>query len=114
MSTSLGVRERRHSPRLAIQGELRYRRIPIVKGRRSALLQDLSEGGFRFRSEELLNNHSNLLVELHFPSSNPIRSLATVAWVKALPEDSGYEVGSTLVDTTREARAALEKILQGH
>jgi hypothetical protein len=85
-----------------------------MKGPHSAIVQDISQGGFRIRSDELLSSTSNLLVELHFPGANPIRSLATVAWVKALPEDNGYEMGGMLVDPNRETRAALEKIVLGH
>ena len=115
MSTVTEVREKRRSPRATIEGELRYRKIPIaMKGPGRALIQNVSQGGFKFRSDELLGRSANLLAELHFPGANPIRSLATVAWVKSLPEDNGYEIGGTLVDPTRETLSALENIIRGH
>ena len=56
----------------------------------------------------LLDRKSNLLLELHLPNSHSIRSLATVAWVKAMPEEDSYEIGGMFVEPTHDARAALE------
>jgi hypothetical protein len=109
------VQEKRISPRVRVQGHLRYRRIPISdRGPRNAIIQDVSLGGFRFRSDELLNRKSSVLLELHLPNSHSIRSLATVAWVKAMPEDGGYEIGGMFVEPTHATRAALEKIVSEH
>jgi hypothetical protein len=59
----------------------------------------------------LLNRKSSLLLEMHLPQSGCIHSLATVAWVKAIPEDSSYEVGGMFVEPPHQARAALERIV---
>ena len=107
--------EKRLSPRVDVQGHLRYRRIPInVKGPRNAVVQDVSTGGFRFRSDELLDRKSNMLLELYLPGCPIIRSLATVAWIKALPADDGYEIGGMFVEPSREARVELAKIVTEH
>jgi hypothetical protein len=112
MATAAAVQEKRIFPRVLIQGHLRYRRIPIsVRGPRNAIIQDVSRSGFRFRTDELLDRKSNLLLELHFPNSHCIRSLARVAWVKELPEAESYEIGGMFVEPTREARAALETVV---
>jgi hypothetical protein len=62
----------------------------------------------------LLDRRANVLLELHLPGSGPVRSLASVAWVRALPEGNGYEVGGMFVEPPHEARLALEKIVQRH
>jgi hypothetical protein len=99
-------------PRVDVEGHLRYRRIPISdRGPRNAAVRDISRGGFRFRSNEFLNSKSNLLLELHLPDAHCVRSLATVAWVRAMPEDDGYEVGGMFLEPTRETRTTLEKIV---
>ena len=109
------VQEKRIFPRVPVHGHLRYRRIPIsVRGPRNAIVQDVSRGGFRFHSDELLTRKSNMLLELHLPNSSCVRSLATVAWVKAVPENDGYEIGGMFVEPTHEARAALETIISEH
>ena len=109
------VQEKRTFPRVSVQGHLRYRRLPMsVRGPHNAIVQDVSLGGFRFRSDELLDRKSALLLELHLPNSHNIRSLATVAWVKAIPEDDAYEIGGMFVEPTHEARMALETIVSEH
>ena len=115
MGAVADVQEKRVSPRVRVQGHLRYRRIPISdRGPRNAIIKDISRGGFRFRSDELLNRKSNLLLELHLPNAHCVRSLATVAWVKAMPEDDGFEMGGMFVEPTHETRAALEAIVSEH
>ena len=110
-----GVNEKRLSPRVAVAGHMRYRRIPIdMNGPRNAAIWDVGQGGFKFRCEELLDRNSNLLVELHLPGSHLIRSLATVAWVKANPADASYEIGGSFVEPTHQARVELERIVQEH
>lgn len=114
MNAVAGVQEKRSFPRVAVQGHLRYRRIPIsARGPHNAAIQDVSRGGFRFRTDELLSHKSNLLLELHLPESDCIRSLGTVAWVRAMPDDNGFEIGGLFVEPTHEARALLERMLPG-
>lgn len=115
MSAIAEVMEKRLSPRVAIRGHLRYRRVPIgVQGPRNAIVQDVGQGGFRFRSDELLDRKSNMLLELHLPGSPFIRSLASVAWVKAMPEEDGYEMGGMFVEPPQEALTTLGKIVFQH
>ena len=112
MDATTAVQEKRSSPRVAVEGHVRYRKVPIfVPGPHNALVRDISRGGFRFRSDEPLNRKASLLLELHLPHAHCIHSLATVAWVKAMPEDDGFEMGGMFVEPTHDARAALEKIV---
>jgi hypothetical protein len=109
--------ERRLFPRVTVQGDGQYRRIPINRERdrvQNARILDVSHGGFRLHSDKLLNLKSNLLLDLQFPGSPHFRALATVAWVKAMPGSDGYEVGGTFVEPTDEARAALGNIILRH
>jgi hypothetical protein len=115
MSTTPELEEKRRFRRVTVVGDLRYRRIPItLPGIRHAAVRDVSEGGFRVRSEEQLTRKSTLLLELRIPGSDPIRSLATVAWVRPMPADDGYEIGGMFVEPTREARTALSRFLSTH
>jgi hypothetical protein len=100
---------------VGIQGHLRYRRIPISPlGPHNAMVEDLSKGGVRFRVDEFLSRKANLLLEVHLPGAHPVRTLASVAWVRELPEDEGFDVGGSFVDPPHEARAAFEKLVSGN
>ena len=115
MKETAVLTEKRHSPRVAIEGHIRYRRIPIaMKGPRNAAVRDVGEGGFRFQSAEFMDRKSNMLLELYLPGTHIIRSLATVAWIKALPGDDGYEVGGMFLEPTHETRTELAKIVSNH
>jgi len=108
--------ERRRFPRVTVQGQGRYRKIPIsVKGHRlqNAKIQDVSRGGFRLQSEEFLKPNSNLLLEMHLPGHPTIRSLVAVSWVNSPPGSDVYDVGGRLIDPTHETRAALGRIISG-
>lgn len=112
MSAIAEVTEKRISPRVTIRGHMRYRKVPIsVQGPRNAIVRDIGQGGFRFRSDELLDRKSNMLLELHLPGTHFIRSLARVAWVRAVPGEDGYEMGVMFVEPPQEARTMLGKIV---
>ena len=114
MGTTVSVKEKRKHPRAAVAGHLRYRRLPVTaKGLRNAAVRDVSIGGFRFCSDEMLSRNASLLLELHVPGSNPVHSLATVAWVKAMPGDNGFEVGGRFVEPGHQARTALQGMVLG-
>ncbi len=115
MSALVEVAEKRLSPRVGIRGHMRYRRVPIdARGPRNAIVLDVGRGGFRFRSDEMLERKSNLLLELHLPGPHIIRSLARVAWVKAVPEEDLYDIGGMFVEPPLEALTALGKIVIQH
>lgn len=106
--------EKRKFPRAALPCHVRYRRIPISpKGPRNASVRDVSEGGLRFRTTELLHRGSNILVELYLPGGVPVRSLASIAWVRAMPGDEDFEIGGSFVEPTHDARTTLAQHLGG-
>ena len=108
MKAMKSSKEKRQSPRIALPCHLRYLKIP-KKAREycNGAVQDVSLGGFMFRTQELFDRNSCLLLDLYLPGAHPIRSLATVAWVKPLSEDNGYQVGGAFVEPNSEVEAAI-------
>lgn len=107
--------ERRRFPRVSMKFHLRYRRIQAnPAGFRNALAEDFSEGGFRFRTQEILPHRASFLLELHLPGFKPVRSLARAAWVRVMPENDGYEIGGRFVEPTYETRTAISRQLAQH
>jgi hypothetical protein len=108
MKTAAKGKEKRHFQRVSAACNLRYLRIPKKTAEyRNAMVQDISPGGFRFRTGELFKCRSCFLLDLFVPGSTPIRSLATVAWIKTLPEDDGYQIGGKFVEPNPDVEAAL-------
>jgi len=91
------VDERRRHARTATDSSVRYRVIPGVRlDLQGAHLRDYSPGGVRFRTLEYLPLGARMLLELHLPSSPPVRAFGRAAWVRMLPGTSGFEVGGQL------------------
>ena len=103
------AKDRRYFPRVSLACTLRYLRIPKkVEEYRKAKVKDVSEGGFSFHTSELFQRRSCFLLDLVLPGGmNPHRSLATVAWIKAMPETDGYLVGGKFVEPNSDLGTAL-------
>lgn len=111
MATSM---ERRLSTRVHLRCPLQYRVIPLgAAGVRNAIIQDVSQSGFRFRSDEFISRHAGFIVEMHAPEHAPVRSLARAVWVKERPGNDGFEVGGMFVEPPHAARATLSDLVSG-
>lgn len=107
-------KDRRVASRTRLECPLRYRVIPVQKADfRSALVEDVSQTGFRFHSQEYLPKRASLLVEMQLPGARPVRSLARAVWVRERSGDDGFEVGGVFVEPPYEARTALKHIVPG-
>jgi PilZ domain len=112
MSTRAKGRERRLYPRVAVPCHLRYLRIPKRASEyRNATVQDIGQGGFRFRTSELFHRRSCFLFDVYLPGSNPVRSLATVVWIRLMPGDEWYQVGGKFVEPNPEVASALIRLV---
>lgn len=105
-------REKRNSPRVPLESPLRYRIVPMdAAGFRNAAVQDVSQTGFRFYSQEFIPRHSGFLFEMNVPGQAPVRSLARAVWVRERPSDGGYLVGGMFVEPPHGARTTLSRFV---
>lgn len=103
----------RNAPRIRGAFPVYYRLVPgSGPGYREAVGVDLSPEGVRFSCPELVPARSGFLVELRLPGLAPVRSLGRAAWVRALPDDRGFEVGGPFVEPSTAARQRIERYLQ--
>lgn len=105
-------KERRGFPRVPLSCHLRYLRIPKNAAAHSnATVLDVCPGGLSFRANEEFQRRSCFLLDLYPPDSHPIRSLATVVWVRALPEGAGYQIGGRFVEPSFDVGAAIAHLV---
>lgn len=91
---------------------MRYRVIPVsAQSYSNALVRDISMTGFKFHTQEFIPHRSSFLLEMHLPGSSPLRSLARAAWVRAMPEEDGYEIGGMFIEPPRLTQSALTTYL---
>lgn len=115
METLEAVREKRLSPRVALDCPIRYRAFPALETSfRKALVKNVSLTGFRFRSSQMLARRTGFIVEMSPPGMKTIRSLARAAWVRELPAGGGYEVGGMFVEPNSATVKTLAHLLSGH
>lgn len=112
MNASAKEIDRRHFLRVTLPCHLRYLKIPEGGAEyANATVQEISKGGFGFRTNESFPRGSCFLLDLYLPGAKPIHSLATAAWMKALPEGDGYQIGGAFVEPNPEVQSALARIV---
>jgi hypothetical protein len=105
--------EDRHAPRTRSQLPVRYEVIPFDgRGFVDAQIEDLSPDGLRFQCRDEVRARSGMLLELQIPDAQPVRFVGRAAWVRELPDHSGFEVGGSFEDQTTRGRNAIERFLQ--
>ena len=106
-------KERRLHPRTASQFPLRYQVIPVAGGGYvDARVEDLSPEGLRFQCHDQVRDRSGMLLELQLPDGLPVHFFGRAAWVRELPDNSGYEVGGRFEDQSTWGRKTVERFLQ--
>ena len=109
----LNGKERRLSPRTASRFPLRYQVIPVAEGGYfDARVEDLSPEGLRFRCRDEVRDRSGMLLELQLPDGMPVHFFGRAAWVRELPNSSGFEVGGRFEDQSTWGRKTIERFLQ--
>ena len=84
------------------------------KGRPSLLettVQDISEGGVRFRVGKFLPIRERVWVKLSIPRSKPIEVVTKPAWIRELPTIGQYDVGAEFLTLTEEDRQAIRSLV---
>jgi hypothetical protein len=105
-------RVERQFPRAVLCCRVSYLRIPKrATDYRSATVHDICQGGFRFHTDELFRRRSCFLLDLFLPGAQPIRSLATVVWVAALPGDGGYQIGGRFIEPNPDVATAIAHLV---
>ena len=104
-------KEKRLSSRVQLKSALRYRIIPAdASGYRTAAVQDVSQTGFRFHSQEFIPKRASILLEMDLPGHAPVHSLAKALWIRERPSEGGYEVGGMFVEPPFGARTTLKQL----
>ena len=87
-------------------------RIPVRYGEQNhdaetlcfgSLTGDVSAGGLRFRTKEMIAEAVNLILELDIPTlTRPIRATAKVSWIKNPAAGEYFEVGNQFLEISKK------------
>lgn len=101
--TKMGT-EKRQYPRAGAHIPVRYRKRDDVAGTpvSGSLTGDISAGGLRFRTKELISAACNLILELDLPTlAQPILATSKVAWINNNNTGKEYEVGNEFMEISK-------------
>lgn len=75
-------------------------------------INDISEGGVRFKSNYFIPLASKFLIKLNIPSHKTVEVVTQPAWIRELPNVSQYDVGARFVDLGQEDRSILRSFIR--
>ena len=103
--------EKRRHPRVPCELDSSYNEIDPSSPRRysETNVQDISEGGIRFRTPYFTPVQNRLLFKINVPNRKNIEVVAQPAWVCELPRLSQYEVGAKFLNLSEEDRIVVRQ-----
>ena len=76
-----------------------------------ATVKDISQGGVRFRSNELVPVRSRLLMKLDIPHRKLISALIEPAWVREIPSTGQFEIGASFLTLSDEDKGLIKEFI---
>ena len=107
--------EKRHYERTSCQIESSFRPLDSEGPRPSSdtTVQDISEGGIRFRANRFISVHERLFFRINIPQHKTLEVVAQPAWIRELPSVSQYDIGARFLSLSEEDRQIIRQVAQG-
>jgi hypothetical protein len=76
------------------------------------MLQDISEGGIRFRANQFIPVHHKLLFKINIPNQKTIEAVTQPAWIREIPTVSQYDIGAKFISLSEGDRDIIRHFTQ--
>ena len=73
------------------------------------VVQDISEGGIRFRAGHFVPVHNKLLFKIQIPKRKVIEAVAQPAWIREIPSTNQYDIGAKFLSLSDEDREIIRQ-----
>ncbi len=73
------------------------------------LIQDISEGGIRFRVNHFIPVHNKLLFRIQMPNSKFIEAVARPTWIREIPSLRQFDIGAQFISLSDEDRLLIKE-----
>ena len=73
------------------------------------VIQDISEGGLRFRANNFVSVHNKLLFKINIPNRKSIEAVAQPAWIKEIPHLNQYDIGAKFLSLSDQDREIIRQ-----
>lgn len=103
--------EKRQHPRARCEFDSSFKNLDLApaSGPSETVVEDISEGGIRFRSGNFIPVHNRLLFRIQIPRQKCIEALAQPAWIREVPHVSQYDIGAKFLSLSEEDREIIRQ-----
>lgn len=98
--------DKRKHPRTRCEIESSYKSIDVATAAvpSDTLVEDISEGGIRFRASRFVPVHNKLLFKIQIPKHKCIEAVAQPTWIREVPNVNQYDIGAKFLSLSDEDR----------
>ncbi len=82
---------------------------PATRPVSETMVQDISEGGLRFRANHFIPVHNKLLFRIQIPNHKTIEAVAKPAWIREIPSINQYDIGAQFISLSEEDREVIRQ-----
>ena len=103
--------DKRKHPRTRCEVDSSYKNLdlPAALMPSETVVQDISEGGIRFRSSHFVPIKNKLLFKIQIPKRKCIEAVAQPAWIREVPSVNQYDVGAKFLSLSEEDREIIRQ-----
>ncbi len=106
------MNEQRMFPRIKCRLDSVFKVFGTGEKLKEALVNDISEGGIRFRSSEFIPIQERLSFRVHIPGKKPIETSVKPAWIREIPSISQFEIGGAFISLSDEDKKIIHDWMQ--
>ena len=77
------------------------------------VVQDISEGGIRFRTNHFIPVHHRLLFRINVPNQKMIEAVTRPAWIREIPSLNQYDIGAEFISLSDGDREVIRQFAAG-
>ena len=105
--------EKRRYPRVNCEIESNYKNLAQTSSTvlDFTTVNDLSEGGLRFRTNHFLPVNHRVYFRIQIPKAPAIESMAELAWIRQIPSLNCYEAGARFVEFPLQHKRTLQNFI---
>jgi c-di-GMP-binding flagellar brake protein YcgR len=104
--------DKRQFTRTPCEIESTFSRMSESAAFSETLLQDISEGGARFRAYSFIPVRDRLLVRIRIPHQKTIEAVAEPTWVREIPSLNQYDIGVKFLSLSESDRQIIRQFAQ--
>ena len=103
--------EKRKHPRTRCEIDSSFKNLDLAAAPvpSETVVQDISEGGIRFRVTHFVPVHHRLLFKIQIPKQKCIEAVTQPAWIREIPNLNQFDIGAKFLSLSDEDRGIIRQ-----